>query len=176
MKTVEEVMTELIFSEEEKARAREFLMHDLSFLVKRSPSLPPGWVPVIGIMDWPVPGLYYISSEWGLRTHPITGKTHHHSGIDIPGAEGTPIFAARDGVVIHAGRLGGYGNAVIIAHGGVMETLYGHMSSTNVRFGKKISKGEKIGLMGSTGNSTGPHLHFEVRMNGKDVDPIGYFK
>lgn len=169
-------MTELKFTEEEKARAREFLIHDISFLVNEESPLPPDWVPVIGSMDWPVPGLYNLSSPWGLRTHPITGVKTHHAGIDIPGAEGTPIFAAMDGVVMHAGSMGGYGNAVMIAHGGGIETLYGHMSKINVRLGAKIKKGEKIGLMGSTGQSTGPHLHFEVRVNGQDVDPLQYFK
>ena len=115
-----------------------------------------------------------ITSGFGMRTHPIYHITKMHTGIDISAHSGTPIKAAAGGEVVFAGWWGGYGNVVIIDHGGGISTLYAHCSAIYVRKGQSVSQGEVIAAVGSTGLSTGPHLHFEVRKNGKPVDPLGY--
>lgn len=112
-----------------------------------------------------------ISSTFGSRFHPIDKKIKFHGGIDIAVPKGTPIVAAADGVVKFAGWKGGYGNVVIIEHADGTETLYGHNDRLLVTEGQKVSGGERISLSGSTGKSTGPHLHFEVRQNGQLVNP-----
>lgn len=129
-----------------------------------------------GIMAWPVPGYSRISSQYGMRIHPIFKTKKLHTGIDIPAPTGTPIKASSDGIVIAAETLGGYGKAVIIDHGGGIVTLYGHNSSITVKKGQTVKRGDTIAKAGSTGNSTGPHLHFEVRKNGAYVDPIPWLK
>lgn len=125
-----------------------------------------------GAMMWPVNGV--ITSEYGWRTHPIFGTSRYHSGLDIGADYGDPIVAADGGTVIYAEWMGGYGNAVIIDHGGGITTLYGHNDSLIVGVGQQVSKGQQIAICGSTGYSTGPHCHFEVRQNGEPVDPYGY--
>ena len=125
-----------------------------------------------GAMIWPISGS--ITSEFGWRTHPIFGTSRFHSGLDIAGDYGDPIRAAAGGKVIYAGWISGYGNAVIIDHGGGVSSLYGHNSSLNVSEGQSVSQGQVIAYCGSTGNSTGPHCHFEVRENGEPVSPYGY--
>ena len=125
-----------------------------------------------GAFVWPVNGV--ITSPFGYRTHPIFGTTIYHSGIDIGVDEGTPVHAADAGVVVEADWISGYGYAVIIDHGNGLSTLYGHNSSLAVSAGQSVSQGEVIAYAGSTGNSTGPHVHFEVRANGDPVDPMGY--
>lgn len=115
-----------------------------------------------------------LSSRFGPRIHPIFGTARLHAGIDLAASTGTPIGAAGAGTVVTAGVLGGYGNAVVIDHGGGVSTLYGHQSVIRVRVGQVVAANEVIGLVGSTGNSTGPHLHFEVRSFGSPVDPVGY--
>ena len=97
-----------------------------------------------------------------------------HEGIDISAALGTPIWAAAAGTVIHAGWLGGYGNLVVLDHGNGLATAYAHASAILVGLGQQVAQGETIALVGSTGNSSGPHLHFEVRVNGVAVDPLLY--
>ncbi|HEX9467036.1 MAG TPA: peptidoglycan DD-metalloendopeptidase family protein [Acidimicrobiia bacterium] len=115
-----------------------------------------------------------ITSPFGNRSDPLTGATTFHSGVDFGAPCGTPIKAAGDGVVFSAGPNGGYGNATIITHGGGLATLYGHQSSIKVTQGESVKSGEVIGLVGSTGRSTGCHLHWEVRVNGKPVEPTQY--
>ena len=116
-----------------------------------------------------------VTSPFGWRVHPITGESRLHEGMDLGAASGTPIKACRSGRVTFAGWQGGYGNVVIIDHGGGMSTVYGHQSSVAVAAGQQVSAGQVIGYVGSTGMSTGPHLHFEVRLNGTPVDPAPYF-
>lgn len=125
-----------------------------------------------GAMIWPLNGP--ITSEFGWRTHPIFGTQRYHSGLDIGGDYGLPIAAAASGTVIHAGWISGYGYTVIIDHGGGITTLYGHNESLLVGEGESVSQGQTIALCGSTGNSTGPHCHFEVRENGEPVSPYSY--
>jgi len=115
---------------------------------------------------WPVNGP--VVSAYGMRW----GRMHE--GIDIAASSGTPIRAAATGTVIHAGWLGGYGNLVVVDHGNGLATAYAHASSILVGVGQRVSQGQTVSLVGSTGNSTGPHLHFEVRVNGTAVDPLGY--
>lgn len=125
-----------------------------------------------GNMIWPISGP--ITSEFGWRTHPIFGSARFHSGLDIGGDYGMPIHAAAGGVVIEAGWIGGYGNTIMIDHGGGIVTLYGHNESLAVGVGQQVSQGEVVAYCGSTGNSTGPHCHFEVRLNGEPVSPWDY--
>ena len=128
-----------------------------------------------GIMAWPVPSCHTVSSGYGGRIHPTTGKYKFHGGLDIPGSYGSAIVAANSGKVIWAGNRGdSYGNYVIIDHGGGVSTLYGHSSKVMVSTGQSVSRGQRIANVGSTGRSTGPHCHFEVRINGSRVNPNPY--
>lgn len=113
-----------------------------------------------------------LSSGFGYRIHPISKRRRLHAGIDIAAPTGTPIVAAAPGVVISSGWRGGYGNTVVLDHGGGLSTLYGHCSRLLVKAGQRVTQGQRIALMGSTGYSTGPHLHFETRINGKPVNPL----
>ena len=113
-------------------------------------------------------------SGFGYRVHPVYGTTRFHSGVDIDGACGQPIFAGEDGTVLSAGSNGGYGYATVIDHGDGLSTLYAHQSSLGVSSGSSVSRGSQIGAVGTTGLSTGCHLHFEVRVNGEPVDPVPY--
>ena len=131
----------------------------------------PGSSSVSGF-QWPVNGS--VTSGFGYRVHPIYGTRRLHQGIDVSGGSGTPIAAAKGGTVLSAGWRGGYGNAVVLSHGDGVTTLYAHQSSMNVSSGDQVSRGDIIGWVGSTGASTGPHLHFEVRINGSAVDPRPY--
>lgn len=116
-----------------------------------------------------------ISSGFGMRFHPILHRTKLHTGVDFSAPTGSPIHAAARGTVIHAGWWGAYGNAVIVDHGGGLTTLYGHMSKIACSPGQDVSRGRVLGYVGSTGWSTGPHLHYEVRRNGVPVNPLGQF-
>ena len=128
-----------------------------------------------GIMAWPVPSCHTVSSGYGGRIHPTPGKYKFHGGLDIPGSYGSAIVAANSGKVIWAGNRGdSYGNYVIIDHGGGVSTLYGHSSKVLVSTGQRVSRGQRIANVGSTGRSTGPHCHFEVRINGSRVNPNPY--
>lgn len=125
-----------------------------------------------GELFWPTSGA--IVSGFGYRTHPVYGTTRFHAGVDIDGACGQPIFAGEDGTVLSAGYNSGYGNATVVDHGGGLSTLYAHQSSIGVSSGQTVGRGQQIGLVGTTGLSTGCHLHFEVRVNGAPVDPVPY--
>lgn len=128
-----------------------------------------------GEMAWPVPGYTRITSPFGMRTHPITGIYKLHTGVDIGGAPiGANFIAANDGIVIKAEPNVAYGNMVLIDHGGGISTLYAHGSEIVVMIGQKVTKGDVVLKVGNTGYSTGPHAHFEVRVNGTPVDPIPY--
>jgi murein DD-endopeptidase MepM/ murein hydrolase activator NlpD len=123
----------------------------------------------------PVDKLLFTSS-FGVRSDPFRGTAAMHAGVDIPGTIGTPIYATADGVISHAGRQGGYGNLVQINHGRGIETRYGHLSKILVADNSRVRRGQMIGLMGSTGRSTGSHLHYEVRVDGKAVNPIPFLQ
>ena len=125
-----------------------------------------------GRFMWPCRGP--ITSYFGWRTHPVFGTTKYHSGMDIGVDYGTPIYAADSGTVIYSGWLGGYGYAVMIDHGGGLVTLYGHNQALNVYEGQYVTKGTCIAYAGSTGYSTGPHCHFEVRLHGEVTEPLDY--
>jgi murein DD-endopeptidase MepM/ murein hydrolase activator NlpD len=125
-----------------------------------------------GSLAWPVSGT--ITSPFGYRRNPFGGGMEFHQGLDIAAPMGTTITAAASGTVISAGWYGGYGNYILIDHGGGMATGYGHCSQIFVSVGQQVQKGQAIGAVGSTGASTGPHVHFEVRINGKPVDPAAY--
>lgn len=127
-----------------------------------------------GRMLWPVPGHYRVSSGYGHRNNPITRRAEFHSGLDIPAPSGTEIRAAESGTVIISGWRGGFGNTVVIDHGNGLSTLYGHNSRNLVSEGDWVNRGDPIARIGSTGLSTGPHLHFEVRHDGRHVNPNGY--
>lgn len=127
-----------------------------------------------GQLSWPVPGYSSISSYYGYRIHPIFNTKKFHAGIDIPAPMGTPVKAAMSGIVIFSGWQGGYGNVVMISHGGDLVTVYAHNSSNKVSVGDYVDRGQTIALMGSTGFSTGSHSHFEVRINGSTVNPLAY--
>ena len=127
---------------------------------------------------WPVKGYYGITSRFGYRYHPISGKYKYHNGTDISGGgiNGKPILAVNSGTVLVAGyNTGGYGYYVVIDHGGGITSLYAHAKSLNVSKGQRVSRGDTIAYVGSTGYSTGPHLHLEFTKNGKRVDPLDYY-
>ena len=127
----------------------------------------PSRVPVAGIR---------LSSEYGMRTHPVLGGRRAHKGVDLAGPMGTPIHATADGVISKAEWFSSYGLYVAIEHGGKIQTRYGHMSRLAVASGQRVRKGDVIGFMGSTGRSTGSHLHYEVRIDGTAVNPIPYMQ
>lgn len=125
-----------------------------------------------GRLTWPLLGS--LRSRFGYRMHPIHHTYIMHTGLDISGGFGTPIHAADAGRIIYAGWRGGYGKVIMVYHGNALVTLYGHMSGYAVGIGQNVNKGQTIGYVGSTGYSTGPHLHFETRVNGVPVDPLRY--
>ena len=127
-----------------------------------------------GELAWPVPGYTRITSKYGMRTHPITGVYKLHTGVDISAPMGANFIAANDGIVTKAGYNSAYGNMVIIDHGGGVSTLYAHGSEILVQVGQTVKRGDAILKVGSTGYSTGPHAHFEVRLNGVVTDPMPY--
>lgn len=127
-----------------------------------------------GELAWPVPGYTVISSNYGMRTHPITGVYKLHTGVDIRAPLGATFIAANDGIVTKASYNGAYGNMVIIDHGGGVSTLYAHGSEILVQVGQTVKRGEPVLKVGSTGYSTGPHAHFEVRLNGVVTNPMPY--
>jgi len=129
-----------------------------------------------GIFAWPAPGYFTVTSPFGMRLHPILKVQKMHTGIDLRVPSKSKVVAANAGKVIMSGWYGGYGNVIMIDHGGEIVTLYGHNSSLVVKNGSYVKKGQLIAYSGSTGNSTGPHVHFEVRVNGKYVNPMAWLK
>ena len=121
---------------------------------------------------WPVKG--WLTSSFGYRTSPFTGRREMHKGIDVATRTGTPIIAPADGIVVFAGREGGFGNMLLIDHGYGIMTRYGHCSSLEIKKGDKVKRGDVIAKVGNSGRSTGPHLHYEVAVNGVSVNPMRY--
>lgn len=127
-----------------------------------------------GEMAWPVPGYTRITSPYGMRTHPITGVYKLHTGVDISAPMGASFIAANDGIVVKSEMNSAYGNMIMINHGGGISTLYAHGSQRLVEVGQSVKRGDEVLKVGSTGYSTGPHAHFEVRVNGQYTDPMPY--
>jgi murein DD-endopeptidase MepM/ murein hydrolase activator NlpD len=127
-----------------------------------------------GQFEWPAGGP--LTSSYGYRTHPIFGDTRMHTGIDIGAPYGSGVFAAESGTVAFVGAMSGYGNVIVVDHGGGLATTYNHLSSFGVSRGQTVGRGATIGGIGCSGYCTGPHLHFEVRINGSPIDPMPYFQ
>ncbi len=125
----------------------------------------------VEVDQWTTPALGPIVSAFGHRSDPFTGEIRMHQGIDIDAPAGSPIWAVTDGVVTFAGDRGGFGKLVILDHGDGVQTYYAHQQRIDVSVGDEITAGHQLGLVGSTGRSTGPHLHFEIRVDGVPVDP-----
>jgi len=125
-------------------------------------------------MAAPVDGA--VTSGYGPRVHPVAGVPEFHAGVDLVAPEGAPVRVAERGVVVVAGRIGDYGNVVVVDHGGGVATVYAHLSRCLAVPGKRVARGDVVGLVGSTGLSTGPHLHFEVRVWGRPEDPAGWLR
>ena len=168
---------------EEMKRAQRELDNTINRLIKQKKALrakqgvkaePETKYYTGGKLNWPCQGR--ISSQFGTRTHPVLKVTRRHTGLDIAAPKGTPVKPALPGEVLFTGWQRGYGNVIMVDHGGDMITVYGHLSKILVSEGQKVSSTTTIGLVGSTGMSTGNHLHFEVRINGKAQNPLNYLK
>lgn len=170
--TQQEAALESLIREKQEAELRRRAEERRAAMLAGKP-VPPSLAGP-GVVGWPVSGP--ITSPFGMRFDPVQHRYQLHSGLDIAAAQGTTIAAAADGRVIFAGWYGGYGNAIIIDHGGGTSTLYGHCSQIFVGVGQDVVRGQAIGAVGMTGDATGPHVHFEVRRNGKPVDPMGYLR
>ncbi len=165
--------TEKVSERDRDIREVEAEILELSPTATSGPATaPPAGDPSVQGYDWPLIGR--VSSGFGPRVHPIFKTRRMHTGLDIGGRSGEPIYAAKGGTVLSAGWRGGYGNTVVIDHGGGFSTLYAHQSRMAVGAGQTVQIGEVIGYVGSTGWSTGPHLHYELRLNGKPIDPLPY--
>lgn len=125
-------------------------------------------------LSWPIKDKFRISSPYGYRIHPVSGTKKFHSGVDIAVELATPVYSAGEGTVIFAGRKGGYGRCIIIRHKYGFTSIYGHLSAYYTTTGKEVKQRQAIGFVGSTGISTGNHLHFEIRKNNKAINPIWY--
>lgn len=168
MQELEKLKSELDAKEAQLVAEAESLSNKIQDMVDQDKDY------VGGTWAWPAPASRYITSYFGYRQHPVTGKWALHTGIDIGAGYGTNIIAANSGTVILSQEYGGYGECIIIDHGGGITSLYGHMFVRKVSVGQNVSTGDVIGLVGSTGVSSGPHLHFEVRENNQLVDPLKY--
>ncbi|NLJ71695.1 MAG: peptidoglycan DD-metalloendopeptidase family protein [Syntrophomonadaceae bacterium] len=164
-KALEEALAEL-----ERASAQ------LETMIRQIQGGGSGEVLGTGVYTWPTPSCKSITSPYGMRNHPLLNQRKMHTGIDIGASMSASIVAADSGTVIFAGWMNAYGNTIIVDHGGGMSTLYAHQSRFSVAKGDSVVKGQEIGKVGSTGWSTGPHLHFEVRINGAYTDPNAYVR
>ncbi len=144
-------------AQEGEARALQSYFEDQQALLASAPSI------------WPVRG--WVTSDFSVRLDPYTGERVMHEGIDVAGAVGTPVRAPADGTVVFSGQEGGYGHVLVLDHGYGLKTRYGHLSRTDVKVGEKVKRGQFIAAMGNSGRSTGPHLHYEVRVNGVADNP-----
>lgn len=161
-----------ILEAEERAQSSDEITALIRSETAAATGLTPGSASLEGFI---MPTAGRIGSGFGPRVHPIYGTTRQHQGVDIGARTGNPIWASKNGRVIFAGWKGGYGNTVVMVHGdGTVTTLYAHMSVIHASVGDRIDQGEVIGEIGSTGLSTGPHLHFEVRVNGTPRDPVAF--
>jgi murein DD-endopeptidase MepM/ murein hydrolase activator NlpD len=162
----------LVAAEKELAAANEMIKIYVAEIQKKYSFLYMGE----GTMGWPLPGYTRISDMYGMRAHPILKTKIFHAGIDLAAPRDTAVKAAETGIVIMAGSYGGYGNTVIIDHGGDVATQYSHLNSIKVKVGDSVLKGGDIGGVGTTGLSTGYHLHFEIRLKGEVIDPLNHSK
>ena len=178
-KTVEAKKAEIAKSNEETEKMIDELQAEADAMtakLQNSGSSSTNSTYIGGQLAWPTPSTSYITSPFGYRIHPIYGYRKYHTGIDIGAYSGSSIVAANSGTVILSGWNGGYGKCIVVDHGGGITTLYAHCSSLLVGYGQKVSRGQTIAKVGSTGASTGPHLHFEVRLNGVYKNPLNYVK
>ncbi len=161
---------------ERAVRELEANSRELEVLIRRLQTPRAGTRVVLargaGAIRWPADGP--ITSPFGMRRHPLFGITHMHTGVDIGALWGSPVLAAADGQVIHAGWFGGYGKLVVVDHGAGVSTLYAHLYEILVSSGASVRRGQVVGRVGSTGFSTGPHLHFEIRIDGQPIDPLSH--
>ena len=161
-----------LFEADERAQASEEFTALIRAETAAATGLRPGSASLKGFI---MPTSGRIGSAFGPRVHPIFGAVREHTGVDIGSRTGNPIWASKDGRVIFSGWKGGYGNTVVMVHGdGTVTTLYAHMSVIRANVGDVVDQGELVGEIGSTGFSTGPHLHFEVRVNGIPKDPVAF--
>ena len=158
-RTLDQMDSELLSGEKQKAELHRFL-EDQKVLLASTPSI------------WPAQG--WLSSRFGYRQSPFTGQKEFHKGIDISTRMNAPIVAPANGIVTYAGKDGGYGRVVRINHGHGVTTRFGHIEKALVKKGQRVKRGETIALVGNTGRSTGPHVHYEVHLNGVPVNPIRY--
>lgn len=176
---IEQMIQEEIARQEEEARqeaARQEELAKQQALDSQNSSSNSSSSGTSGSLMWPS-DTSYITSSFGYRTHPISGEpTKLHTGVDVGCATGSSVYSAESGKVLTSGWVSGYGNCVIILHDNGLQTLYGHLSQPVVSVGERVSRGQLIAYSGNSGNSTGPHLHFEVRVNGSPVDPMPYVK
>jgi murein DD-endopeptidase MepM/ murein hydrolase activator NlpD len=147
-------------SQEESLSELEKLLQSKREILSHTPSI------------WPVHG--WLTSSFGFRTNPFTGLTQMHEGLDIANRIGTPVIASADGIISSTGKDSAYGNVVVVSHGFGINSRYLHLSKIFVRAGQRVKRGDKIAEVGTTGKSTGPHLHYEVRVNGIPVNPLRY--
>lgn len=173
----EEVESMLGLNAEDRERITRYLAFDLNSFRDVGADMPPGWQPVIKDFLWPVPGVYRITSKFGPRIDPVEGIDGQHDGLDIGAPEGTSVITPKKGKVIVASTLGltTKGRYIIIRHEDGSETRYYHLNKVLVKDGQDVNAGDTIGLVGSTGKSTGPHLHYEIRMYGQAVDPLKFY-
>jgi murein DD-endopeptidase MepM/ murein hydrolase activator NlpD len=168
-------LTQLKREQERLAAAAAKAAREEAARAARAGSGTPAMAIPSGGLLWPVASGGRMSSAVGPRTHPVFGYRSCHTGQDIAAPTGTPVRASADGRVITSGSGGAYGNSIMLVHSGGLTTFYAHLSSKSVQVGQEIKAGVQVGTVGSTGWSTGPHLHYETRVNGTAYDPMGWF-